>query len=159
MIFPDSSEILPYCVLTSLVIAAAWAFRNVRAKRLWIQTLVRTISVISLIPIALATLWFLWLDSGKATRYAPIYSPDHSRAIRISHYEDPYGDSGGPTSVDLYSSFGLYSKRIFEGPDMQTSEIKDVRWISDSEVLIKLQDVERVAGCSDAIGVKVRCEL
>ena len=159
MIFLDYSEILPYAILFGIVIAAVWAFRAVSAKRLWIQILVRAFSIVLLMVATYFALLLHWFGPGKATRSAPIYSPDHSRAIRITHYEDQNGDTNGFTSVDLYSNFGLYSKAILLEEDSLLSEIKDVRWLSDSEVLINVQDVEREAGCKDAVGVKVRCEL
>lgn len=107
------------------------------------------------VPLGLiGSLAAMLLVAGRGcASYSPlIYSPTGTFAARIEL--DDYGATGGDESVDLFWARGLMQSTVFAG-DWGTVEPSDVRWKSDSELLISYDG--RVYNCKSTSAVKVTC--
>jgi len=156
MIFPDYEEIRAFGVLMGFLFAAIWAFRSARSTRKIIRMSVRLLSV--LVMVLASTVTLVLVGCGTITRSAPIYSPDHQKAIRITNVD--WGAVGGDTSVELYSHYGLISEKVFTG-EFAAVGPKDIRWVSNSEVSIRYFGslTKAAETCNQAHSVKVNCVL
>ena len=156
MIFPDYGEIRAFGVLVGLLLAAIWAFRAASSMRKIIRVSVRLLS--GFIIVLASTVTLILAGCGTVTRSAPIYSPDHQKAIRITDLD--WGAVGGDTSVELYSHHGLISEKVFTG-EFAAVGPKDISWVNDSEVSIRYSGfaTKTAETCNQAHSVKVKCVL
>ena len=91
------------------------------------------------------------------TTSAPVFSPDHTRALRVTDHDE--GGLGGSTTVDVFWDHGLHSNMIFNGGWKQV-EAKDVRWLSNSEILLPYSLISpeyRPDVCKGFAEIKVTC--
>lgn len=81
-----------------------------------------------------------------------IYSPSGKTAARIDM--DDAGAIGGSASVELFWAHGFRQAMVFSG-DWGTVEPSDIRWESDSELLISYDGT--IDSCHSTNSVKVTC--
>src|SRR5580658_3436372 len=104
-------------------------------------------------PAGVLALLFVLLNIGAAgcQSYSnPIYSPDHQSAVRIRVAN--IGGPGGSTDVELFTAHGFKTDSIFRG-GWNAVEANDVRWVSDSELLVRYSGM--MFGCDSTDDVKV----
>jgi len=157
MIFPDYSTIGIVAICLGLCGGSVYLFRStglsstiIKVPTRLVSGLVVACSVLALGMFGCASAW------NVTTRSAPIYSPDHLRALRIT--DTDAGALGGFTGITLYSHHGLIGRTIFAG-DWKAAESQTVRWLNNSEVVIRY-DASYIhpPRCDSAEGVSVKCE-
>jgi len=107
-------------------------------------------------PIGVLALLFVLLNIGAAgcqSYSIPIYSPDHQSAVRVRVAN--IGGPGGSTDVELFTARGFKTYSVFRG-GWKTVEADDVKWVSDSELLVRYSGM--MFGCESTDDVKVHCE-
>jgi hypothetical protein len=153
MIYPDYRDtfwILAGIPPLSFGVWLLWLTRKGRfIPSLFIRLIAVSVVGVGGFWVTAAVFWYL-----KADRSAPVFSPDHTRALRVTAAADLSPRS--TVVVDLYSFHGLVSERIYDS-GVNLAVIGDVRWLSDSEVEIGIVDGEGGDICKDARRVKVRC--
>jgi hypothetical protein len=125
---------LVICIAASVAffVLGIWVSRIVKSKGMLIRLPAR---VVSLGIIGLGSIAILFVGCGAlfTSTSAPVYSPDRKQALRIQNIDG--GALGGATSVILYSGLGFHQAFIFSG-EWKVVEVKDLRWISNDEILI-----------------------
>jgi hypothetical protein len=156
MIFVDWGFVWEFVAFAAVIAGGIWGFRKVQPRSAAIRLPVRIVSSL----FAGASLLLLTMVScGEAvtTHSTPLYSPDGKQAVRTNDYDA--GALGGWTTIYLYSDHGFYSQSILGGL-WKNAEIKDVRWLSDSEILISVPQWspdEKLPECASTNHVKVTC--
>jgi len=157
MIFPDYWTIGIVVICLFLCGGGVYLFRRtgssspvVKVPTRLVSGLVVACSVVALGMFGCASAWNVTAHS------IPIYSPDRQRALRITDTDS--GALGGFTNITLYSHHGLIGRNVFSG-DWRAVEPRTVRWINDSQVVIRY-DASYIypPACNSASGVSVRCE-
>ncbi len=155
MIFPDYYSLRVYVICFSLLALGVWMFRAGSGKPFPFQIPLRFLAVLFIAIGSIFTLLTIGL-SGTNTRSAPIYSPDHQHAIRITLLD--LGATGGGTFVDLYSFHGLIENRIANG-EWNSLGPEDAKWIGNAELLISFR---KESGppywCKSAQSIEVHCD-
>jgi hypothetical protein len=150
MIFLDHSLVIAYAVLLVFAALGAIGFRFAIRKR---GVLRASLSVVAILTLVAGWVIFASFKLGYAqVRFSPpIFSADRMHALRI---EDDGIDSKIPATVYLYSNHGFIVDRVSQGT-WKAVKAADVRWLSNSEVLIIYGNSSRKYYCASTREVKV----
>ncbi len=155
MIFPDYYALRIYVICLALLACGVWMFRAGARKAFRFQFLLWLLAFLFIAIGSLFTILAI-ISPGKDTRSAPIYSPDHKHAIRITVLD--LGGTGGGTFVDLYSFHGLIENRIADG-EWKSLGPEDVKWIGNAQLFISFR---KESGppywCKSAQSIEVSCD-
>lgn len=154
MNFPDNIQIVRFGAGILFLILGIGLFLVAKRMRHFSELFTRLISIVVVVTSAMFLI-AVAVSEGRADWSAPIYSPDHSKYLRIKKSVGLSLD--GPTIVDLYSSHGLISKRIFDS-GFNMVIVTGTHWRSNSEVVVTIFDSEGGEIFNDAGQVKVRPE-
>jgi hypothetical protein len=157
VIFPDYWTI---CVVGGCLLFGSigiYMFRRTRSSRYMIKVPTQFLSALTVVASGLLLCMFGCASAFNVTTHSiPIYSPDHSRALRITDVDS--GALGGYTFITLYSYHGLVGRTIFAG-DWRATEPRAVQWITNSQVAVRY-DASYIhpPRCNWASGVSISCE-
>jgi hypothetical protein len=144
--------------LTLLLVAAfaIWAFRTLKKQRKFVRIPLRILAVALISLDCLVFCLVLFFQSLTSTsRTEMVYSPDSRKAAQVTDFD--YGATGGDTDVDLYSYWGIKKENIVMGT-WKVVERKEVRWLSDRELLITYDGrFGQMPHCENAGSVVVKC--
>jgi hypothetical protein len=131
MIFLEYSLAIAYVVLLVFLALGVIGFRFAIQKRGVLRAFLCLVSILALVAggVIFGSFKFGYAQVGFSS---PVFSPDRKHAIRI---EDDGIDSKASTTVYLYSNHGFIVDRVFQGT-WKAVKVTDVRWLSNSEVLI-----------------------
>jgi uncharacterized membrane protein len=131
MVFLDYTLVIAYVVLLVFVAVGVIGFRFAIRKRGVARAFLCVVSILTLVAG-----WVIFesfkFGYAQVSFSSPVFSPDRKHAIRI---EDDGIDSKVPTTLYLYSNHGFIVDRVFQGT-WKAVKATDVRWLSNSEVLI-----------------------
>lgn len=108
-------------------------------------------------PIALLAALFIGLQvltSGCESYSAPIYSPDHTKLIRVSTLDG--GALGGSSALELLAHHGFSSTYIYRGGWHSVDVLKDIRWVDNEHVAVEYQPYQ-FRECTSTKTVQVHC--
>jgi hypothetical protein len=140
-----------FAILLALLVVSCAAIWFVRKRR---RSLRIAIAIVGS-PIAVLASLFLALQVlalGCLSYSNPVFSPDHSQAARVR--TDDEGALGGNSSVELFSKHGLSATEVYWGR-WTSVDVKDVRWVSDTDLDI-VHDGPMYY-CQSSSSVKVHC--
>ena len=135
-----------------LLIASCFGWWLVRNKRRSIRLLVIILSS----PVAILAGLFLalqFLALGCRSYSSPVYSPDHSQAVRVR--TDDEGATGGSSQVELFWNHGFSSEDVYSG-GWKSVDVKNVEWEINST--LKLTHYSTMYLCEISRRVKVSCQ-
>lgn len=151
MFFIEWWLVTRFAVLVALLFACFtgwWLVRNRRKS-------VRIATILLSSPVAILTGLFLALQClalGCLSYSAPVYSPDHSQAVRVR--TDDEGATGGNSQVELFWNRGLSSKDVYQG-GWKSVDVKDLEWEDSSTLNITHDTTMRL--CESSGRVQVNC--
>jgi hypothetical protein len=140
----------------AMVAAGVYGLRRVPKIEGWFWRVVVGIASVGSALLGSLVLLILWAGSGCRSHAAPIYSPSGKMAVRIETADE--GATGGETWVELYWAHGLSNKEVYSG-GWASVEQADIRWKSDSKLIIQIRDAQSdyASHCASGGGVKVEC--
>jgi hypothetical protein len=138
----------------AMIALGVFACQLVRRKEPLLRLTTRTLSIGVVLVGTLVVVF--WVGSiGYRTYSAPIYSPNGKSAARIRTAGT--GGIGSANIVELRSLHGFREDDVFDA-GWGAIEPKDVRWLSDSELMITYHGYpDGPDWCSGTPAVKVRC--
>ena len=151
MLFIEWWLVQRFTLLIALLVASCTGWWLVRNKRKSIRVAV----VIMSSPIAVLAGLFLalqFLALGCLSYSSPVYSPDHSQAVRVR--TDDEGATGGNSHVDLFWNHGFSSKEVYWG-GWKSVHVKDLKWESNST--LELWHDSPIYLCESSRRVQVKC--
>jgi len=151
MLFVEWWAVERFAGLTILSIGPCVAIWLLRKKR---KTFKVTAALLGAPIVLLAGLLIAdqFLPLGSTDHSAPLYSPDHEKAVRVRTNDD--GALGGDTQVELFSHHGFSSTDVYEG-GWKSLEMKNVRWIDNQQLEITYDGI--IYRCSSTRAVAVHC--
>lgn len=153
MFFMSLRVVEMFAVAFAILAAACALIWFVRKRR----NLLRIPVVVLSSPIALLAALFIGLQVltlGCDSYSAPLYSPGHSKLVRVSTLDG--GALGGSSALELLTHRGFSSTYIYRGGWHSVDVSKDVHWIDDEHVTVEY-DPYQFVDCTSTKTVHVRC--
>ncbi len=142
-----------FAVAAAILTATGAVIWFVRKRR----NLLRIPIVVLSSPIALLAVLFIGLQvltRGCESYSDPLYSPNHSKLIRVSTFDG--GALGGSSALELLSHHGFSSTYIYRGGWNSVDVSKDVHWLDEEHVTIEYEPYQFL-DCTSTKAVQVRC--
>jgi hypothetical protein len=157
MLFIDYDIILTYAVCIGITVLGLGIYRSMKTVRsIYLRLSARFLASGLVAFGSLLLLFFAGCGGPGGANSNPIFSPDHRYAVRVSDFD--YGATGGDTSVSVFGDYGFRNATVLYGP-WKIVRAKDIRWKSNSEVLIQFQPNTAYdpPNCKNLGSVKVTC--